>query len=192
MFTLIKRMASSRFRTIEFLWRSRASKISAVPQTVSATLMGKNSPNSWDWRVLFDSEIKNEAKNFACHLILRFLENYDISAEKLLNWLEPFHNTFGYHDEYINKLENYFRKNHDLRHAIQYLVLLKRPRCTPNRQDCTLDRCWTWIILGAYPTHMPHTGGFTGYYRSIEYPNENWRKSTKFYTVGRRWQCVDP
>lgn len=74
-----------------------------------------------------DSEIKNEAKNFACHLILRFLENYDISAEKLLNWLEPFHNTFGYNDEYINKLANYFRKNHDLRHAIQYLVLLKRP-----------------------------------------------------------------
>lgn len=74
-----------------------------------------------------DSEIKNEAKNFACHLILRFLENYDISAEKLLNWLEPFHNTFGYHDEYINKLAKYFRKNHDLRHAIQYLVLLKRP-----------------------------------------------------------------
>ncbi|MCG7222228.1 hypothetical protein [Acinetobacter sp. AG3] len=74
-----------------------------------------------------DSEIKNEAKNFACHLILRFLENYDISAEKLLNWLEPFHNTFGYHDEYINKLAEYFRKNHDLRHAIQYLVLLKQP-----------------------------------------------------------------
>ncbi|MGT2572024.1 hypothetical protein [Acinetobacter ursingii] len=74
-----------------------------------------------------DSEIKNEAKNFACHLILRFLENYDISAEKLLNWLEPFHNTFGYHDEYINKLAEYFRQNHDLRHSIQYLVLLKRP-----------------------------------------------------------------
>ncbi len=56
-----------------------------------------------------------------------FLENYDISAEKLLNWLEPFHNTFGYHDEYINKLAEYFRQNHDLRHSIQYLVLLKRP-----------------------------------------------------------------
>ncbi|ENU26821.1 NACHT domain-containing protein [Acinetobacter modestus] len=74
-----------------------------------------------------DSEIKNEAKNFACHLILRFLENYDISAEKLLNWLEPFHNTFGYHDEYIKKLAEFFRKNQSLRLAIQYLVLLKRP-----------------------------------------------------------------
>ncbi|ENX07195.1 NACHT domain-containing protein [Acinetobacter courvalinii] len=74
-----------------------------------------------------DSIIKDEAKNFACHLILRFLENYEISAEKLLNWLEPFHNTFGYHDEYIKKLAEFFRKNQGLRHAIQYFVLLKRP-----------------------------------------------------------------
>ncbi|WP_249409264.1 hypothetical protein [Acinetobacter sp. SFB] len=74
-----------------------------------------------------DSEIKNEAKNFAYHLILRFLENYDISAEKLWNWLEPFHNTFGYNDEYINQLAEFFRKNHGLRQAIQALVLFKRP-----------------------------------------------------------------
>ncbi|MCH7338021.1 NACHT domain-containing protein [Acinetobacter higginsii] len=74
-----------------------------------------------------DSEINNEAKNFACHLILRFLENYEISAEKLLNWLEPFHDTFGYHDEYIKKLAEFFRKNQGLRQAIQYFVLLKRP-----------------------------------------------------------------
>ncbi|MDM1273099.1 NACHT domain-containing protein [Acinetobacter indicus] len=89
-----------------------------------------------------DSEIKNEAKNFACHLILRFLENYDISAEKLLNWLEPFHNTFGYHDEYINKLAKYFRNNHDLRHAIQYLALLKRPSENNIRlKNLLLHRC---------------------------------------------------
>lgn len=74
-----------------------------------------------------NSEIKNEAKNFACHLILRFLENYDTSTEKLLNWLEPFNNTFGYEDESTKELSEFFLKNNDLRHAIQYLVLLKRP-----------------------------------------------------------------
>lgn len=78
-----------------------------------------------------DSEAKNEAKNFAYRLILRFLENYEISAEKLWSWLEPFHDIFGYHDEYIKKLEDFFRKNQELRQAIQYFVLFKQP-CETN------------------------------------------------------------
>jgi hypothetical protein len=36
------------------------------------------------------SEIKSEAKNFAYRLILRFIENYDITPKKLWGWLKPF------------------------------------------------------------------------------------------------------
>lgn len=74
-----------------------------------------------------DSEVKGEAKNFAHHLILRYLQSYEISTAELWGWLEPFYLVSTYHDESIKNLATFFKNNQNLRQAIQHLVVLNIP-----------------------------------------------------------------
>lgn len=71
-----------------------------------------------------DVEVKNESKSFAYRLVLRFVENYDISAKKLWDWLKPFNSSFEYQDKNTQKLAAFLRNEHQLRQAIQQRVLL--------------------------------------------------------------------
>lgn len=72
-------------------------------------------------------DIKNEAKNFACHLILRILEKNKVSAEKVWGWFEPFDNVFGYPDESTKNLAAFLSNHQQIRQAIQHIVLLDLP-----------------------------------------------------------------
>lgn len=74
-----------------------------------------------------DPDIKSEARNFACHLVLRVLEYNNVSAEKVWGWLEPFNNVYGYQDESTENLATLLSKNHQIRQAIQNIVLLDLP-----------------------------------------------------------------
>ena len=73
------------------------------------------------------SEIKSEAKNFAYRLILRFIENYDITPKKLWGWLKPFGKVFGYQDENVKKLATFLKNDYKSKQKLQYMVLLDLP-----------------------------------------------------------------
>jgi len=95
-----------------------------------------------------DLNIKNEAKNFACHLILRVLENSKVSAEKIWGWLEPFNNVYGYQDESIKNLAAFLSNHPQLRQAIQHVVLLDLPSEKNIWQKAMyLSRCFQGLAL---------------------------------------------
>lgn len=72
----------------------------------------------------FQHDERYEIKNLLSHLILRVLNFKEIPVEKLWRWLEEFDYSYGYNNEKIKELENFFRTNDLLRRKIQSFVLL--------------------------------------------------------------------
>ncbi|WP_144730927.1 NACHT domain-containing protein [Acinetobacter oleivorans] len=73
----------------------------------------------------FQHDERYEIKNLLSHLILRILNFKEIPVEKLWRWLEEFDYSYGYNNEKIKELENFFRTNNLLRQKIQSFVLLE-------------------------------------------------------------------
>ncbi|OTT68056.1 hypothetical protein CAT75_16900 [Acinetobacter baumannii] len=73
----------------------------------------------------FHHDESYEMKNLLSHLILRVLNFKEIPVEKLWGWLEVFDYSYGYNNEKIKELENFFRTNDLLRRKIQSFVLLE-------------------------------------------------------------------
>jgi hypothetical protein len=72
----------------------------------------------------FQHDERYEIKNLLSYLILRVLNFKEIPVEKLWRWLEEFDYSYGYNNEKIKELENFFRTNDLLRQKIQSFVLL--------------------------------------------------------------------
>lgn len=73
----------------------------------------------------FQHDERYEIKNLLSHLILRVLNFKEIPVEKIWRWLEEFDYSYGYNNEKIKELENFFRTNDLLRQKIQRFVLLE-------------------------------------------------------------------